>query len=135
MDKQFKSHKLSVKIFNGAIAGIGAHQEALKLFRDIQKLKPDLVLSYSGVNDFDSWQDYSPFVKDYQFEFLNQLFKDPISPILPNTIRCLQSVLGKEKKISGVHWGKKNYVDKKNKWIQGTSVRNNFRQNDSAFFL
>lgn len=38
-------------IFCGAIPGYNSKQELLKLLRDGKQLKPDLVISYSGVND------------------------------------------------------------------------------------
>lgn len=41
----------NVTIFNGAISGYTSSQEIMKLLRDIDGIKPDLVLSYGGYNN------------------------------------------------------------------------------------
>ena len=39
-------------IYNGGVAGFTSVQECLKLLRDVIHINPDLVISYSGVNDW-----------------------------------------------------------------------------------
>jgi len=41
-----------VVIYNGGIQGYDSARECLKLLRDVAQLKPDLVISYSGNNDW-----------------------------------------------------------------------------------
>lgn len=48
---KFQEAGKSVTIFNGAVGGYYSMQELSKLIRDIVILKPDIVISYSGVND------------------------------------------------------------------------------------
>ena len=43
--------KDEVVLFGGAVGGYNSRQECLKLLRDIAIIKPNLVISYSGVND------------------------------------------------------------------------------------
>jgi len=40
-----------VVIYNGGMAGYDSTRECLKLLRDVAQLRPDLIISYSGVND------------------------------------------------------------------------------------
>jgi len=42
---------MKVKVYAGGIVGYTAAQECLKLIKDVLVISPDLVLSYSGVND------------------------------------------------------------------------------------
>lgn len=62
-------------VYAGAVAGYCSGQEALKLFRDINTLKPDLVLSYSGVNDVGGGTHLPghPLVNRYQNRMWNQI--------------------------------------------------------------
>lgn len=41
----------NITLFNGAVSGYDSAQETTKLFRDIIKLKPDMVIVYDGFND------------------------------------------------------------------------------------
>lgn len=57
----------------GAVAGYSSAQEVIKLIRDILPLNPDLIISYSGVNDLN--ENYA-YVNSYQkrlFERLNKM--------------------------------------------------------------
>jgi len=40
-----------VTVYNGGVNGYSTNQELLKLIRDVQPLKPDIVISLSGIND------------------------------------------------------------------------------------
>ena len=54
----------------GAVAGYSSSEEVIKLIRDIIPLKPDLIISYSGVND----PNYRyPYVNGYQSFLFNKL--------------------------------------------------------------
>jgi hypothetical protein len=69
-------------VFNGGFAGYMSSNELLKLIRDVFTLKPDIIISYSGLNDFmySLHSDLSPrykrpFIDTYQealFKFISQ---------------------------------------------------------------
>ncbi len=60
-------HCNDVTIFGGAIGGYNARQECLKLMRDIGTIKPNIVISYSGVNDaYPMEVPEHPFLHTYQ---------------------------------------------------------------------
>lgn len=59
---------IKVEVLCGGIAGYTVSQELQKLYRDVLNLKPDLVISYSGINDsrdFYTTSEY-PFTRFYQ---------------------------------------------------------------------
>lgn len=58
-----ESQKIRCTIYNGAVSGYSSGQELLKLLRDVLILKPDIVISFSGINDID----YGTHVKGHNF--------------------------------------------------------------------
>lgn len=46
-----KRNNIEAIVYNGGIVSYGAAQELIKLLRDVIPLRPDIVLSFSGVND------------------------------------------------------------------------------------
>jgi len=54
----------------GAVVGYSSSDEVIKMFRDILPLKPNLIISYSGIND--TVQRY-PYMNSYQINFYNKL--------------------------------------------------------------
>jgi len=80
-------------VINGATEGYSSSQELLKLIRDGLELEPDLVISYSGVNDRGAYGALPhPMVHRYQRYVLDRLTQSPPSPLLPNTIALLRSL-------------------------------------------
>lgn len=66
---EFLWDKLNHKaiIFGGAIGGYNSRQECLKLLRDIGTIRPDIVISYSGINDaYPMSVSGHPFIHSYQ---------------------------------------------------------------------
>lgn len=49
-------------IYNAAVDGYSSSQELLKLLRDVCALRPDLVISFSGVNDLMVRENNNPFL-------------------------------------------------------------------------
>lgn len=52
LGRQLKATGKNVIILNGAVGGYSSIRECTKLIRDIKYIKPDMVISFSGVNDF-----------------------------------------------------------------------------------
>ena len=79
-------------VINGAVGGYSSNQELLKLVRDGIEFRPDLVISYSGVNDRGRYSRLPhPMVHPYQREILSGLTQSRPLPLLPNTIALLRS--------------------------------------------
>lgn len=54
-----------VKLYNGAVTGYTGSQELIKLLRDFSALRPDCVITLSGINNNHLVNGY-PFMTDYQ---------------------------------------------------------------------
>lgn len=50
--EECNKQQISVAIYNGAITDYNSSNEVIKLYRDVLLLKPDIVVSYSGIIDF-----------------------------------------------------------------------------------
>ncbi len=67
-------------VYNGAIVGYYSSQELLKCMRDCLSLQPDLVISYSGINDA-NWvktNQTHPYICDYLFENCEKIMKKTV---------------------------------------------------------
>lgn len=67
-------------VYGGGVSSYTSSQELLKLIRDVIPLNPDIVISYSGVNDLYSFpkpeelQRYRrPFITRFQVQFINDI--------------------------------------------------------------
>ena len=70
-------HNIPFELYNGGLEAFNVSQELLKLIRDVTELKPDICISYSGVNNIFSSQiceEHSQFINERQkvvFDSLN----------------------------------------------------------------
>jgi len=87
--KIFVTHGQQGSIINGGVGGYSSNQELLKLIRDGLIFNPDIVISYSGVNDGDVIEKRSndelivhPMVNKQQLAMLKYVTRQPY--ILPN---------------------------------------------------
>lgn len=78
----FKNNNQSVVLYSGGVSGYTSTQELLKLQRDVIPLKPDIVISYSGVNDLymypkqdDKVRFKKPFITKFQAQFMTQILE------------------------------------------------------------
>lgn len=60
-----------ITVIVGAVAGYSSSEELLKLIRDILPLNPDLIISYSGVND--KMDRKFPYLNSYQRQIFGRL--------------------------------------------------------------
>lgn len=94
-------------IYNGAISGYNSAQEFLKLARDGVKLHPNMVISFSGVNDVDgfgSTVNGFNFLHKYQKRMWDNILN--IEGTIPDSIYMRDM----NKITYGIESGKKDYV-------------------------
>lgn len=82
LEQYLKNKGISAKIYCGGISGYTSSQELLKFQRDVLQLDPDIVISYSGVNDlymFPKKDEFErngrPFISKFQVQFINQVLE------------------------------------------------------------
>lgn len=90
-----KEKGISHVIYCGGVPGYIASQELLRLIRDGIWLKPDIVLSFSGVNNIALWEvsNKNPFLHKYQEQLFEQLQNSPVAHNSPYGIHY------------GIHYG------------------------------
>ncbi len=94
LQEMMAAEGINVEVYNGGVAGYSSSQELFKLIRDVIPLKPDLIISYNGVNDLglgDAVYKH-PMVNNYQESIMNYLVQEPPPLVLPNTIKVIQSM-------------------------------------------
>lgn len=57
-----KKYQIDITIYNGAVTDYNSTNEVIKLFRDVLLLKPDIVVSYSGIIDFRQYVPNYPYI-------------------------------------------------------------------------
>jgi lysophospholipase L1-like esterase len=94
LSKLLAERGLSATVVNGGTSGYTTNQELLKLVRDGLEFKPDIVISYSGVNDRGENSELPyPMVHSYQRYLLEFLTRSQYSPLLPNTVYLTRKIL------------------------------------------
>ena len=98
LTERFIENGISVVMYCGGVSGYTSSQELLKLIRDVIPLKPDVILSYGGVNDLDQYphkpqklklneinsflplvlncspeRNKRPFITNFQINYINQI--------------------------------------------------------------
>ncbi len=86
-----------VCIYAGGLSTYTCAQECLKLIKDVLQLKPDIVISYSGFNDFYNYHHYEkehPFIRSYMPSLMEQLVKAGILNEMQNNVPIETVTLG-----------------------------------------
>ena len=85
-----------LELYAGGVSGYNSSQECLKLLRDGLGLKPDLVISYSGVNDYlaRKYEKGHPYVLSYMNDLINEALKS--THYSENHVRLTHLVAGVE---------------------------------------
>ncbi len=79
-------------VFNGGVGGYGTKSELLKLVRDVRALAPDIVISYSGVNEASESEGNTN--SNYRESLMQALVRDQ-NTLMPNLHALLQGIQGK----------------------------------------
>jgi lysophospholipase L1-like esterase len=106
----FEEKGIKCEILNGGVAGYSSNQELLKVIRDCLPLKPGIIISMNGINDIATSHSLKghPMVEPYQKKIFERIVKrlKKASPIFPNTVSLIKSLLIKEEKsIRGINYG------------------------------
>lgn len=124
---EFLFYKLSdmginVKIICGGVSAYHSRQEVQKLIRDVLPMKPDIVISYSGINDTEYFQmrhvsrEYPDFML-FQMEFNNYAMRKALKKGYFLGARY-------SKEIDNCSYGIKNKDDFATRWINNERIMN-----------
>jgi lysophospholipase L1-like esterase len=125
----FKEKGIGCEIYNGGVAGFSSNQELLKMIRDCLSLKPDIIICMNGVNEVGTSHSVKnhPMVEPYQQRIFRHIVKSAVrpSPIFPNTIALLKSMLVKEPKvIRGMNYGPEVNTTPWDQWKKNITIMN-----------
>jgi lysophospholipase L1-like esterase len=99
--KILEENSIGATVINGGTGGYSTNQELLKLLRDGMGFRPDIVISYSGINDRGRYSALPyPMIHSYQRGTLAAMTGGPESPLLPNTIRLLRGFIKAPQSLS-----------------------------------
>lgn len=104
-----REQNISLEIFSGAVSGYISSQELVKLLRDIIPIQPDIVVSYSGINDCipTSSLEENHFVHEYQAQLFEAISRIRMrSPAQERAFQNFQPVVKFGRGISNhaEHW-------------------------------
>jgi len=111
------------EIYIAAVAGYSSGQELLKSIRDINKIKPDIHISYSGVNEMEN----PNYVSWYETHLIESIFSK--ATILPSTITLLKSKIDSHPKITIKnieHYNAVDFWQQNMKNMNGLAIANNY---------
>lgn len=96
-----RANGLRGTVINGGTGGYASSQELLKLIRDGLSFNPDIVISYSGINDRGSYSVAEHlFIHPYQLSMMKSLVASGSFPLLQNTTRLAAEFAGLDSEIN-----------------------------------
>ncbi|MEZ4281820.1 MAG: SGNH/GDSL hydrolase family protein [Myxococcota bacterium] len=123
-------------VVNGAVGGYSTNQELLKLVRDGIELAPDLVISYSAVNDRGAYGPLPhPMVHAYQRQILANLTQSRLHRMLPNTVSLIQRWGGRDDDALGYSLGLETQRSLGEWYARNLSLMNAVARASGAEFL
>lgn len=127
LSKILAENKIPAVIYCGGVAGYSSSQELLKFIRDVLPLKPDMVLSYSGLNDLYGYpkeneqiRNGRPFITHFQVEFIERILEmlAPQQTKLP----VMHDLMWHENENDTVYFGLKNNKTASELWLDNTRI-------------
>jgi len=114
-----KEHGVSARVLNGGVAGYSSSQELLKLLRDVIPLRPNIVISLNGVNDFFGLSTPEhPMVHRYQAMLMNRFSARARSVLVPNIVGLMRwRLFGDRRWIEGASFGVVNSSSSAQVWF------------------
>ena len=120
--EECRKRGIAVVIFNGGVASYSSGQELLKLIRDGLRLRPDVVVSYGGVNDRGCGTcGGSPLHHPMHGRVFNSLLHGKASVLLPNLISVLRQAVGTAS-IDGIEWGLPQDTTCAQQWLRNVRM-------------
>ncbi len=115
-------HRISAHVYNGGVSGYSSNQELLKFVRDVEPLRPDVVITFSGINDLGSlhYTTDHPMVHPYQFKVYEALLRRDEAPpmLLPNTVMAVRKLLRAPEHPIGLTLGPINKIGPVDQWVR-----------------
>ncbi|WP_306258448.1 SGNH/GDSL hydrolase family protein [Pararhizobium sp. IMCC21322] len=90
--KNLKSLEIKGTVINGGTGGYSTNQELLKLIRDGLEFHPDIVISYSGINDRGRYSELpQPMTHKFQRKMFGKIVNKQLPIIMPSFVALISS--------------------------------------------
>lgn len=119
--EECRKRNIPVVLFNGGVSGHGSAQELLKLLRDGLLLRPDVVISYDGVNDRGGEAGGSERRRRLAHPVHSRVFAQLLgggeAPFLPNAVFALRRAFFSKNAVEGIEWGVPDGSPSSEEWL------------------
>lgn len=126
--EECRRRNIPVVLFNGGVSGHGSAQELLKLLRDGLLLRPDVVVSYDGVNDRGSESGGGDrrrrLAHPVHSRVFTRLLGEGASPFLPNAVFLLRRAFFSGSSVQGIEWGVPDGLTPAAEWLLNVRAMN-----------
>lgn len=96
--KNLESLEIEGTVINGGTGGYSTNQELLKLIRDGLEFHPDIVISYSGVNDRGRYSELPhPMTHKFQRKLFQKIVDKQLPVVMPSTVALISHFNGDKK--------------------------------------
>ena len=134
------NNNISAKIYCGGVAGYSSSQELLKFIRDVLPLKPDIVLSYSGLNDLygypkstETIRNGRPFITHFQVEFIEKIISRLM--LSQRKLPVMHDLMWEDNGNTTVYYGLKNSKSSSELWLDNTRIMHSIAEEFHIEFL
>ena len=137
LSKLMTAEGLSGTVVNGGTGGYSSNQELLKLIRDGLEFKPNIVISYSGLNDLGKFNELPyPMVHPYQRYLLKYNAGISSPKYFPSTLSFLQRLLHSEEQMpSNITLGVKTHLSQSGQYLRNIDLMKIISESRKAKFF
>ena len=137
LSKILREKGLPGSVVNGGTGGYSTNQELLKLIRDGLEFQPDIVISYSGINDRGKYSQLPyPMVSKYQKELFETLAKKSFPKFFPSSITLLKNLSENEDETLIFYtFGMKSKLGHSEQYIRNLQLMNAVSKANGAEFF
>ncbi len=134
------NNNMPTVIYCGGVAGYSSSQELLKLIRDVLPLRPDLIISYSGLNDLYGYpkpteqiRNGRPFITHFQVEFIEKIMKKLLES--QANLPVMHDLMWDDNGMDTVYFGLKNNKSASELWLDNARIMHSIAQEFNIEFI
>jgi hypothetical protein len=124
LSRMMESKQIRGTVFCGGTGGYTTSNDLLRLLRDVLDIKPDLVISYGGVNDLFTRRDFKMYNYFSYRYYKNNNQQLPKGFIFPNIVRYLSLRESERERIMDLYGGVKSELNEADYMVRNWKIMN-----------